>query len=142
LGELKYFLALRVDQAAPNWPRPLDVGPEANGKQVVVRGVREVVIALPGDRDSGLVWVVKRVQGDAPRFSSVRVAGAPQFMPALGPTAGLHRAGTFENILSVCGTGKSYVDMELKRTWQSDVPPAKRFTVTLDVQTLAAPGPK
>lgn len=140
LAEVKYVLALRVERAAPGWPRPLDVGPEATGKQVVVRGTREVVIGLPGDRNSGLEWVVKRVRGDGPMFSSVRASGTPQFTPAIGAQAGSNRAGTFENVFSVTGIGKSYVELELKRTWQKDVPPAKTFTVTLDVQSVVDTG--
>lgn len=132
-----FYLAFRVARAAPAWPRPLDIGPESDRKEVVVEGVREVVVGLPGDRRSGCVWIIKGVQGDAPTSSSVKASGEPQFTPATGEKAGPERNGTFENVLRVTGTGKSYVELEYKRTWQTDTPAQKTFRVTLDVQQSA-----
>lgn len=134
LGQMTYCLAFRVARAAPAWPRPLELGPESNGHEVVVRGTREVVIGLPGDRQSGLVWTVKKVQGDSPVSSSVKAWGEPQFTPFVGEQGGPTRRGIFENVLRVTGRGKTYVELEWKRTWQTDKPPEKTYAVTLDVQ--------
>ena len=133
-----FYLAFRVDRAAPDWPRPLDIGPESDGKEVVVKGVKEVVIGLPGDKNSGCVWIITGVQGDAPTSSSVKASGEPQFTPAIGTDAGMTRNGIYENILRITGTGKSYVELEYKRTWQTDKPAEKTFKVTLDVQESPA----
>ncbi len=134
LATQDFYLAFRVDRAASESPRPLVIGPESNGKEVVVQGTKEVVIGLPGDKRSGCVWIVKRVQGDAPTSSSVAVWGEPQFTPALGAQAGMARNGTFENVLRVTGVGKSDVELEYRRTWQTDKPPEKTYRVTLDVR--------
>jgi predicted secreted protein len=139
-----FYLAFRVDRAARSWARPLDVGPESDGKTVVVKGTREVILALPGDRDSGLVWVIKSIQGDSPLGANVQAAGTPQFVSGAAPPPGKSREGTFENSLRVVGTGKSDVELEYKRPWQTDTPAQKTFRVTLDVQDvppLPAPAP-
>jgi len=135
-----FYLAFRVDRAAPLYPKPLDVGPEANGKVVPVKGAREVVIGLPGDKRSGCVWVVKSVTGDSPWGASVKPLGQVQFTPDVAPQMGIviSRAGIFENTFRVVGKGRSVVELEYKRTWQTGQPPEKAFRVTLDVQELPA----
>lgn len=135
MGRVNFYLALRVDRAAAGF-KPLEIGAESDGKEVVVKGVREVVISLPGDKDSGCVWVIKGVQGDAPTSSSVQASGEAQFNPALGAEAGPTRKGTYENVLRVVGTGKSWVELEYKRPWQTDQPAEKTYKVTLDVQDV------
>jgi predicted secreted protein len=140
MGTVNFYLALRVDRAAAGF-KPLEVGAESDGKEVVVKGVREVVISLPGDKDSGCVWVIKGVQGDAPTSSSVQASGEAQFNPALGAAAGATRKGAYENVLRVMGTGKSWVELEYRRPWQTDQPAEKTFKVTLDVQEVPATMP-
>lgn len=130
-----YYLAFRVDRAAPSWPPPLDVGPAAEGKVVAVKGVYEVVIALPGDLDSGCLWTIKSVVGDGVTAASVKPIGQPQFVPAPAE-AGAARTGTFENLLRVVDTGVSVVELEYHRPWQTGVPPEKTFKVTLQVDGL------
>lgn len=132
-----FYLAFRVDRAAPDWPRPVEIGLESDGKEVVVKNAREVVISLPGDKRSGLVWKVKRIQGDAPLSSSVKEAGEPQFVPSAGASG----EGVFENVLRVSGTGKSYVELEYGRPWQADKPAEKTWKVTLDVHPLPSSAP-
>lgn len=134
LDTSNYYLAFRVDRAALDWPRPLDIGLESDGKQVSVKGVQEIVIGLPGDRRSGCVWMVKRVQGVATATASVTSCGEPQFTPAIGEAASVARNGIFENVLRVISAGKCRVELEYKRNWQSDKPAEKTFAVTLDVQ--------
>ncbi len=129
-----FYLAFRVDRAAPDWPRPLDIGLEAEGKEVLVKGTKEVVISLPGDKRSGLVWSVKGLQGDALLASSVKSSGGPQFAPANGAAADTGGRGLFENVFRVTGCGKTHVELEYNRPWQSDKPAKKTYRVTLDVQ--------
>jgi len=140
MGTANFYLALRVERAAPAWPKPLDVGPEADGKEVVVKGAREVVIGLPGDKTSGCVWTIKSVQGEAVKGGAVKAVGTAQFTPTAGPQAGAVSAGVFENTLRVVEKGKSAVELEYRRPWQTDVPAEKTFRVTLDVQEVVGSG--
>jgi len=131
-----FYLAFRVDRAAPDWPVPLRVGPDADGTTVAVEGVREVVIRLPGDSRSGLVWTVREVRGDGLLTSSVTYTGWPQFVP--GASAEAERAGTghVENVFRVVDTGKTDIVLEHRRPWQADQPAEKAFKVTLDVRSV------
>ncbi|MCC6625719.1 MAG: protease inhibitor I42 family protein [Deltaproteobacteria bacterium] len=130
LEPLELFVALRVDEAGQGWPAPLAIGPADEGKTLSVRGVDDVVIALPGDRDSGLVWMITRLDGDA-----LRHVGDAQFVPDLPPTHG--RGGTFENVLTVVGAGTVEVGLELRRPWQEGAAPERTFRVTLKVEPRA-----
>jgi|GEM_PF-3715047 len=127
-GDVNYYLAFRVIKAAPEWPKPMDLGAESNGKEVVVKDSREIIITLPVERTSGLAWQVKRVQGDSPKGSSVVAVGTPQSVPAND----LRTAHT-EVLLKVVGTGKTLVELELKRSWETEKKAEKTFEVTLDV---------
>jgi predicted secreted protein len=129
------YLAFRVEKAAKNWPAPLDVGPESDGKVVKVAGTREVVIALPGNKASGCTWVISKVQGDAIKGGAVKAVGQPQFTPGAGAETA-KGDGTFENVLRVVEKGKSDVELQYKRLWQADAPPEKTFRVTLEVQDI------
>lgn len=129
------FVALRVERASLGWPAPLDLGPESDGKVVTVSDVSEVVVALPGDRTTGLVWSVTSVVGDSPRGAAVKVLGTPQFV-AEGERVGVSRPGRFENLLRVVDTGRVEVVLAYQRPWQPEVPPERTYRVTLDVVSL------
>ena len=133
---LTLYLALRVSRAAPGWPVPLEIGPEANGKVIEVRGAHEVVIALPGDRASGNAWIVTSVVGDSPRSAPLRAMGQAQFVPAAPGSAGAARGGTFENVLRVVSTGRCSVELEYRRLWQRGGPAEKTFSVVLQIEEL------
>jgi inhibitor of cysteine peptidase len=126
-----FFLAFRVDAAVPDAPKAVEIGAEADGKTVVVKGASRVLIKLPGDRRSGLVWTVESVKGEA-----VKADGEVQYTPNPPSPAAVAPPpdGFFETAFKVVGKGKVDIDMAHKRTWQDDVPPAKTFHVTLEVQ--------
>jgi predicted secreted protein len=139
LEPFERYLAFRVERAAPWWAAPLDVGPAADGQTIEVRGAHEIVIALPGDLDSGNVWAVTAVRGDAPLGAAVKALGQPQFVA--GPVvAGGGRVGTFENVLRVLDTGTCEVELAYRRPWQPEASPEKTFRVTLEVVELPSPG--
>ncbi len=131
-----FYLAFRVDKAAPTWPAPLVVGLDANGQTLVVDGVREVVIRLPGDRSSGLEWTVTKVQGEGLTTSSVTLAGSPQFTPDPGEQAIPKDSGTYENAFRVAETGITDVELTYRRPWETDQPAEDTFRVTLDVRSV------
>ncbi len=136
LESLDLYLALKVEHAAPAWPRPLEVGPESNGKVVTVRGAHEVVLALPGDLASGKAWIVESIGGDSPHGGAAKVAGAPQFV-AGPPTKTSARPGTFETLLRVAELGTCDVVLAYRDPRQEDAPPEQTFRVTLKVVELA-----
>ena len=98
---------------------------------IVVMGAAHVLVVLPGDADSGLVWKLRAVEGGA-----VSALGEAQFTPDL-EGAGPGRSGTFELLFRVVTKGKSTLVLDLLRPWQTDVPPTRTFRVVLDV--LSAP---
>jgi len=133
LDPLDLWIALRVERAGVGWPAPLEIGPEADGRTVVVRDVAQVLVTLPGDRDSGLVWIVKSLDGTA-----LARVGEPRFTPAIPPTPG--RGGTYDNAFDVIGTGTVELALGLRRPWQDGVAPAKPFRITLEVARRPPPG--
>lgn len=140
LESLDLYLALKVERAAPAWPRPLDIGPESNGKVVTVRGAHEVVLALPGDLASGKTWVLESIGGNSPHGGAAKVAGAPQFV-AGPPTKTSARPGTFETLLRVGELGTCEVALAYRDPRQEGAPAEQTFRVTLKVVELAARQP-
>ena len=136
LESLDLYLALRVERAAPAWPRPLDIGPESNGKVVTVRGAHEVVLALPGDLANGKVWTLESIGGSSPHGGAAKVAGAPQFV-AGPPTKTSARPGTFEILLRVFELGTADVLLTYRDPRLEDAPAEQTFRVTLKVVELA-----
>jgi predicted secreted protein len=135
-----YYLAFRVERADRQWPKVLDLGPEANGKVIAIkRDVKEVVIGLPGDLQSGAAWVVKKMQAVEPASSCVATSAKPQFISAPPAEAGTERRGVFENVFRVTGSGKTMIELEYRREWQTEVPADQTFSVTLEVQEEPAP---
>lgn len=135
-----YYLAFRVERADRQWPKVLDLGPEANGKVIAIkRDVKEIVIGLPGDLQSGATWVVKKMQAVEPAKSCVSPSAKSQFISAPAAEAGAERRGVFENVFRVMGAGKTKVELEYRREWQTEVPADQTFSVTLEVQEEPAP---
>lgn len=132
ISDATFYIALRVERAAPQWPAPLEIGPDSNGKQVVVQGVKEVVIGLPGVKNTGLVWSMHPPRGLPSFVLSVQPVGTPQFTP--NPGADASGEGIFENVFRVTGTGQTHVMLEYKRPWQKDQAPEKTFEVFFDVK--------
>ena len=130
-NERALVFVFQVECAAPDWPKPVVVGAAAADKTIVVKGAARVLVVLPGDADSGLVWKLRAVEGGA-----VSALGEAQFTPDL-EAAGPGRSGTFELLFRVVTKGKSTLVLDLLRPWQTDVPPTRTFRVVLDV--LSAP---
>ena len=150
VSEASFYIALRVDRAAPGASKAQEIGPGADGQTVRVKGVSRVIIKLPGNRNSGFAWEVTSVDGRA-----VQVDGGVQYVPdameedyrpGADDLDDLARAlevrdvlpeiagGIYEAAFRVVGKGQATVKMAYRRSWQAETPPEKTFRVTLDVQ--------
>lgn len=147
LERLDLYLALRVDRASRQWLAPRDLGPGVRGQTVKIEDVDEVVLALPGDKNSGNVWEVSKLACDNPFEPALRTMGQPQFVRAAFASASPAPAsqapltppgtpGTFENLFRVRAVGTCELDLVYHRPWQTDAAPTDTFHVTLQVTDL------
>lgn len=132
LGDkLAFYIALRVEKAAAGAPAPLQIGADADGKTIEVKGVSRVLVLLPGNMTTGYSWAIARVEGAA-----VQAAGEVQYTAKPHQPGMVGGGGTFEASFRVVEKGKATVTMEYRRPWEKDTPAEKKFTVTLDVQDV------
>jgi inhibitor of cysteine peptidase len=101
------------------------VGPEASGTTVQVRAGARLIVELPSNPSTGYEWTVTRTD---------RTFGYPetQFVPGDGATG----SGGLSQLIwttSAMMAGSHEFELEYRRPWELDVPPASSFTLRVDV---------
>jgi predicted secreted protein len=129
---LDLYLAFRVESLG----NILVIGPEANGKTVAVKDVDTVMIRLPGDATTGLIWSVKSVQGKA-----VEALGGMEYEEDTTNPLRIALGGTFKAFFRVQQKGRATVALEYRQVAQDDKAAGKSFKVRLNVQSVAAKPP-
>jgi predicted secreted protein len=97
-----------------------------DGKTVNVSAAKSVQVKLAGNPTTGYSWVVSKVDGNA-----LQQVGGVDYARGGGP--GVGEGGAFLATFNVANVGKTVVVMEYRRSWEKEKPPAKTFTVTLEV---------
>lgn len=62
IAQMDFTLAFLVINAAADWPKPLEITSDSDGKEVAVKACREIVISLPGDCRGDKGWRVKKLK--------------------------------------------------------------------------------
>ncbi|MBK8091570.1 MAG: hypothetical protein IPK32_06190 [Verrucomicrobiaceae bacterium] len=125
LKPMKLVMAFKVTEAAPDWPAPLVVGIEADGKTIEVINRKQLLLRLPGDKNDGRVWMPMQAEDKVPAQQSIQPEGQAQWEDV---------DKVFEILFGVSGPGRAEIELEYKRPWQKDVPAEKHFRLTCEVK--------
>lgn len=120
--------ASAAEAPEPAGEPPLLVTDAENGKTVDVCVGRGIVIRLKGNITTGYSWQVDGVEGDAVKPRG-KVAYAENRTPGV-----VGAPGVFAAAFDAVKAGKATIKMGYKRPWEKDRPPARTFTVTVNVQ--------
>jgi len=88
---------------------------------------KAVLVKLIGNPTTGYSWVLGKIEGPA-----LQLVGGVDYERGGGP--GVGEGGNFLARFSVAGSGEAKIQMEYRRAWEKDKPPAKTFTVTVMVK--------
>jgi len=127
---LEVYSAFRVESLG----RVLAIGPEANGKTVMVRDVDTVVIRLPGEDPNQAAWSITSVRGRA-----VEALGPVEFEGDTANAFGIALNGTFKAFFRVWKKGQATVALEYRPLTEGKKPAAQSFKVDLNVQSAGQP---
>ena len=100
-----------------------------NGKTVTVALGREVVVALASNPTTGYSWAVVR-----PEPANLELQGEPHYVAANPPTPVVGAGGTEVFTFKATKSGTSTLSMAYRRSFEPTAPPAKTFTVTVEVR--------
>jgi inhibitor of cysteine peptidase len=111
--------------------RTLELGPESDGKVLSVRDIKTLIVRLPGNATTGYAWKVASVRGDA-----LKASGDVDYKPDADTGGRVGVGGTYSASFRVVSKGRAVISLEYGRPWEKDVPVAKAFTVTIDVEAV------
>lgn len=114
------------------------IGEESNGKTVDVQLGRSFTIALAENPTTGYRWRVKSVDRTIGQPKDVYTPGG---QPGQVGSGGTHKF-TWKTNSPLNLVGKHKIDFELQRPWSETAPPAKTFSVTIDIKDTAPTAPK
>ncbi|MCE5276856.1 MAG: protease inhibitor I42 family protein [Planctomycetaceae bacterium] len=107
------------------------VAADQDGKTVEVAMGQKLIIRLSGNMTTGFAWTVAKIEGDA-----VKLVGKIEYEQA--PARGrVGVGGTFVATFEPVKVGQSVLTLEYKRPWEKNTPPAKTFTLTVQVKASA-----
>jgi inhibitor of cysteine peptidase len=107
----------------------LTLGEEANGKTVAAEVKQTLLVKLPGNITTGYSWGVSKLEGEA-----LEMVGKPDYVADKAPKKMVGSGGTFHLTFRAVKPGKATVTLAYARPWEKDTPPAKTFTLTVEVK--------
>lgn len=121
-----------VNTAAPLPAEDVLLSEADNGKNILVKGAKNVIISLPGNATTGYAWTLGGVNGNA-----VELAGEIVYTAARNQPGAVGSGGIATARFRVARAGESRVTLNYARPWETNNP-ARTFIVTLIVEK--APG--
>lgn len=98
----------------------------ANGKTISVHAGQVVEVSLPSNPTTGYQWAVRGDPAPLVLVKSDFVAAQSDGRMGAGGTQKLR--------FKAAAAGTSEIVLDYKRPWEKDTPPAKTFTVKIEVQ--------
>ena len=107
---------------------PVAVTESDNGKTITVAKDAKLAITLPGNPTTGYSWKVTGREGDA-----ITPVGHPQYQQSPAAAGMVGTGGQFVFQFAAVKPGTTKLTLAYARPWEKDTPPAKTFTLTVDV---------
>jgi len=130
------LLPMPPGATAPAKPEPLLVGEAHNGKTVRVTIGREIRVALKANPTTGYRWTLKGIQGDA-----IRHEGRATYSPRPTGRRIVGSGGTMYFRFLAVRPGNATITLIYHRSWEKAKPPARTYTLTVQVAKGAAADP-
>lgn len=109
--------------------QPIELTTADNGKTVVAAVGKQVVISLEGNPTTGYGWRTAEVSGKA-----VEQVGKPKYTTRPHPPGMVGVGGVFVFAFKAVRPGKATVKLAYARPWEKNQPPARTFSVTIEVR--------
>ncbi len=109
------------------------VGEEANGKTVTGEIKQTLLVKLPGNPTTGYSWTLSKLEGDA-----IEAVGKAEYVAGKVPRKMVGSGGSFHFTFQAVKPGKAALTLAYARPWEKDTPPAKTFTLTVEVKPREA----
>jgi len=110
-------------------PKPIELTEADNDKTVTAAVGKPIVIRTAGNPTTGYRWQTAQLAGDA-----VEQLGEPSYATRPHAPGLLGVGGTFTFTFKAVKPGKTTVKLVYARPWEKNKPPAKTFTVTINVK--------
>ena len=128
------------EKAASSGLAAMELDESSNGKTASAVVGQEIIIRLKGNATTGYSWVVGKIEGDAlGQVGKVKYVSDQPPMPAGGGDRRLMRhkvggGGKYVFTFRATKAGTAKLTLEYKRLWEKGKPPAKTFTLTVNVK--------
>jgi inhibitor of cysteine peptidase len=108
----------------------------SDGKTVAAAVPQKIAVALKGNPTTGFGWFLGKIDGEA-----VVQEGKIEYVASPKPPGMVGGGGVFVATFKAAAAGKATVTLEYKRPWEKDKPPAKTFTITIEIKAQASSQP-
>ncbi len=105
---------------------------KANGTTVAAAVGQRIVIRLRGNPTTGYSWAVKKLEGEA-----IEQVGKAKYEMDKGSRGRVGAGGTFTFTFQAVKLGKAALTLAYRRPWEKKKPPAKTFTLAVEVKPPA-----
>lgn len=105
---------------------------KANGTTVTAAVGQRIVIRLAGNITTSYSWAVKKLEGEA-----LKQDGKVEYVPKKAPRPKVGAGGTFVATFKAVKLGKAALTLAYRRPWEKKKPPAKTFTLAVEVKPPA-----
>ena len=132
VGKQPETVVQSLNQPTANKQKVVEIGEKNDTQTVAVSAGDKIEIRLPSNISTGYGWRVESVSAATVRQDGGVTYINPPVAPNSRPVVG--RGG--ENLVKfdAVSPGKVTIKMEYTRPWEKNKPPAKTFTITLDVK--------
>ena len=110
--------------------RELKVGESANGTKVTVAVGQTVEVSLPGNVTTGYDWSLDPTTHGVPSL----IATVAESYASTSPAGVVGAGGVRTFVYRAVSPGTATLQLYYTRAWQTGVPPAKTFSLTIVVQ--------
>jgi inhibitor of cysteine peptidase len=121
------LLAVAILAAAKDNPGSVTANETNNGQTIALQRGQVLVVSLNAQLGTGFGWHVVKYDRD-----NLKLRGGPQIEAPDRPGVGAPQPEIFR--FEAKGDGSSVVQLDYKRAWEKNTPPAKTFRLTVVVK--------